>query len=106
VAKEGTIEFEVRAAVVLRSNVFVRANYGANADIILDRRPDAVALNEGWVIHEGGKTFVEVETGPQRFERKPVSLGVSDGIWVEVTSGVVAGTTVKQQEAGVSPAAK
>jgi HlyD family secretion protein len=106
VAKEGTIEFEVRAAIVLKDNVFVRANYSANADIILDRRPDAVAVNEGWVVREGGKTFVEVETAPQRFERRAVTLGISDGIWVEVTSGLAAGARVKQQETTLTPPPK
>jgi HlyD family secretion protein len=97
-AKEGTIEFEVRAAVVLKPDVLVRANYSATADIILERRQAAIALNEGWVVHAEGKTFVEVETAPQRFERREVTLGASDGIWVEATSGVKLGDRVKQQE--------
>ena len=104
VAKEGTIEFEVRAAVQLKPDVFLRANYSANADIILERRTAVPALNEGWVVHAGGKTYVEVETSPQRFERKAVTLGVSDGVWVEVTSGVEPGARIKQQEtAAVAP---
>jgi HlyD family secretion protein len=106
VAKEGTIEFEVRAAVKLKPEIFVRANYSANADIILERRSAVPALNEGWVIHERGKTYVELETAPQRFERKPVTLGISDGIWVEVTSGVGLGARVKQQESAAATGGK
>ncbi|HLV64615.1 MAG TPA: efflux RND transporter periplasmic adaptor subunit [Polyangiaceae bacterium] len=104
VEKEGTIEFEVRAAVKLEPDVFVRANYSANADIILDRRADVLAVNEAWVIHEGKQAFVEIETGPQQFERKPVHLGLSDGIWVEVTNGLDERTRIKKQDPGALPA--
>lgn len=103
VAKEGTIEFEVRAMVQLKQAVFLRANYSANADIILERRHGVLALNESLVLHSAGKTFVEVEAGPQRFERRAVTLGLSDGIWVEVLEGLDANTRVKQQELAAAP---
>jgi hypothetical protein len=38
-SRDGTIEFEVRAALELQPGSFVRANYSANADIILEKRP-------------------------------------------------------------------
>jgi HlyD family secretion protein len=106
VAKEGTIEFEVRAAVKLKPNTFVRANYSANADIILDRSDGALALNESVIVYDKAKPFVDVETAPQVFERRPVTLGLSDGIFVEVKSGIDAGTRIKKQESeagGPSP---
>jgi HlyD family secretion protein len=96
--KEGTIEFEVKARVALKPSVLLRANYSANADIILDRRERVLAVNEGWVIYEAGKAFVEVETAPQKFERREVKLGLSDGIWSEVVSGLAEGAKVKKQE--------
>jgi HlyD family secretion protein len=98
VAKEGTIEFEVRAAVKLKPTVFLRANYSANADIILEQRSRVLAVNESVIIYENGKTFVEVASSPTQFERRPVTLGLSDGIWVEVQSGVSETTKIKQQE--------
>ncbi len=96
VEKDGTIEFEVKAALVLKEGVMIRANYSANADIILDRRDHALSLNEGVVIFDKGQTFVEVETKPQHFERREVKLGLSDGINVEVLSGVDAKAHVKK----------
>src|SRR6187402_863508 len=73
--KDGTIEFEVKAAVSLKPGVLVRANYSANADIILDTRKNVLAIEESLVQFDKGKTFVEVETAPQRFERREVKLG-------------------------------
>jgi HlyD family secretion protein len=98
VAKDGTIQFEVRARLDLETGVFIRANYSANADIILERRDKVVAIPESLVKFEGGKAFVEVETGPQKFERREVKLGLSDGLDVELVSGVDAKVSLKVQE--------
>lgn len=104
VEKEGTIQFEVRAAVTLKSDVSLRANYSANADIILARHDGVLAVSESAVVYEGGKAYAEVETAPQKFERRALSLGLSDGIWVEVKSGLDAASRVKKQDPGADTA--
>lgn len=88
VEKDGTIEFEVKAALLLKAGILIRANYSANADIILERRDRVLAISESLVQFDKGKTFVDLEIGPQRFERREVKLGLSDGIDVEVLSGL------------------
>ncbi len=88
VEREGRIEFEVRAALTLQEGAFVRANYSANADIILERRDSALAIREALVTYEGKQAHVEVERSPQQFERRAVRLGLSDGIHVEVLAGL------------------
>jgi HlyD family secretion protein len=100
IPKEGTIEFEVRAKLTLEAGVFIRAGYSANADIILERKDKVLAISENLVKYEEGKAFVEVESGPQSFERKQVKLGLSDGIDVEVLSGVDARSVLKVLEGG------
>jgi HlyD family secretion protein len=104
VSNEGTIEFEVRAAVRLKEGTFVRANYSANADIILERRNDVLAVRESLVQFDKGKPYVEVETAPQVFARKDVKLGLSDGLNVQVLEGVSPGDRIKQN--GVGPDGK
>ena len=54
-------KFTVRATVTLDKDLFLRSNYSANADIALDRRENALAINEGNLIIEEKKNFVEVE---------------------------------------------
>ena len=77
----------------------IRANYSANADIILERRDHALAIAENMVKFEDGKTFVEVETAPPgHFEKRAVTLGLSDSIDVEVVSGVDANAVIKVQD--------
>ena len=88
VIDQGTIKFTIRAAVVLDKELFLRSNYSANADIVLDKRDEALAVNEGNLIIEDDKTFVEVETAPQVFEKREIKTGLSDGINIEVVSGL------------------
>jgi HlyD family secretion protein len=88
VTDQGTIKFTIRAAVTLDKDLFLRSNYSANADIVLDKRENALAINEGNLIIEDKKNFVEVETAPQKFEKREIKTGISDGINIEVISGL------------------
>lgn len=85
---DGAIQFEIKAAVQKKPGLQIRANYSANADIVLDEKKGVLAIREALVQYDDGKPFVEVETAPQTFVKKPVQLGLSDGIKVEVVSGV------------------
>jgi len=102
VEKDGAIQFEIRAALKPRQDVTIRANYSANADIVLDRRQQVLAVNESLLQFEDGKPFVEIETAPQKFERRDVTLGLSDGIQIEVLSGLTAEDKIKVH-AAVAP---
>ena len=55
---------------------------------MLDQRKQVLAVSEALVQYEGPKPFVEVQIGSQQFERRDVELGLSDGLTVEVLSGV------------------
>jgi HlyD family secretion protein len=92
---DGTIEFEVRAALKLLPGSFVRANYSANADIILERKDNVLAINERLLQFEAGKPFVEVQNTERGYDRHPVQLGLSDGVAVEVLGGVAPGDVIK-----------
>ena len=88
--EQGAVQFKIEADMVLNDSIFVRAGYSANASIVLDRKEDAFALREA-LIQFDRKTqdpFVEVMTGDQKFERRDVKLGISDGVNVEILKGV------------------
>ncbi len=95
--ENGAIQFEIKAAVKLDEKYFIRANYSANADIVLDRRDSVMVIPEGLVHFEenGTKAYVEVETTTQEFQRRDVTLGLSDGIKVEVLNGLTKEDKVK-----------
>ena len=97
VTDQGTIKFTIRAAVTLDKDLYLRSNYSANADIVLDKRENVLAINEGNLIIEGDKTFVEVETAPQKFEKREIKTGLSDGINIEVVSGLAQDQKIKHR---------
>ena len=96
--EEGTVKFEVRAAIQPTTDVFLRAGYSANGDIILDRRDSVITLKERDVIFKNDSTYIEVQTGDQEFEKQMVEVGLSDGIQIEVLNGVDTTTQVKVQK--------
>lgn len=98
VEDQGTIKFEIRAAVKLSDKLFLRANYSANADIVLAKREDVLAINEGNLIIEGDEFFVEVETADQVFEKRKVETGISDGINIEIVSGLSKDDKIKRRQ--------
>lgn len=95
VEEEGAIQFEIRAALEPQDDVTIRANYSANADIVLDKREDVLAIDEGLLQFEDGKPYVEVETAPQIFERRDVEVGISDGLQIEILSGLTEDDKIK-----------
>jgi HlyD family secretion protein len=88
VEEDGAIQFEIRAAIRAREGHFLRANYSANASIVLDRREQVLAIHESLLHFDDDVAWVEVEAAPQQFERREVELGLSDGITIEVLSGL------------------
>ncbi len=92
---EGSVKFEIRAGIQQREDIFLRAGYSANADIILNRREQTLAIKERDLIIENDSTWVEVSVGDQLFEKRSVSVGLSDGVQIEVLSGIDTTTYIK-----------
>lgn len=95
VEENGAIQFEIRAALELSDGTFIRANYSANADIVLASREDVVAIQESWLQFDGEQPYVEVEVAPQTFERRDITTGLSDGLAIEVIDGVTLDDRIK-----------
>ncbi|HLF56940.1 MAG TPA: HlyD family efflux transporter periplasmic adaptor subunit, partial [Thermoanaerobaculia bacterium] len=95
IEEEGAIQFEIRAAVDEKPDLLLRANYSANADIVLDKRDQVLAIDEGLLQFDGDQAYVEVETTPQAFERREVETGLSDGIQIEIVAGLTENDRVK-----------
>jgi len=93
---EGAIKFDIKAAVDLKEEYFLRAGYSATADIILQKASDVLAIKESNLIFEGDDIFVEVRTGEQQFERRQVKTGLSDGINIQIAEGLTEEEVIKK----------
>ena len=95
---QGAIQFEIKAAITNKENIFIRAGYSANADIVLSRKDSILVIAESLLqFDEKKKPFVEVETGPQQFEKRQVEVGISDGLQVEIVSGITKADKLKSK---------
>ena len=95
--ENGAVQFDIEGSLKETKGIFIRAGLSANASIILERSTDVLAISESLVQFEKEtkEPFVEVEIGDQQFEKKMVELGLSDGINVEVISGVEESDKIK-----------
>lgn len=89
----GVVLFEVKAAAVIPENIFVRAGYSANANIVIENREGVLTVPESTIEFVDGKSYAYVLTSPegndeQTFEKREVEIGLSDGIRVEIVSGI------------------
>ena len=98
VEENGAIQFQIKAAVTLNEDFFIRAGYSANADIVLDRRDSVLAIKESIMQTNGDTVFVEVEKSPGMYEKKIIKTGLSDGINIEVLEGLDGKEKLKGQE--------
>jgi HlyD family secretion protein len=97
IEEAGAVQFKIEGEVFLDDEYIVRAGYSANATIITAKRENVNTLSESVIQYdlETKNPYVEIEVGNQNFEIKDIKLGLSDGINVEVISGITKKDKVK-----------
>lgn len=88
--EQGAVQFKIEADLFLNDSIFVRAGYSANASLVLERKESVMAISES-LLQFDSKTeepYVEIEVGDQKFERKNIEIGISDGVNVEIITGI------------------
>ena len=101
VEENGANQFEIKAAIAAPDSVQIRSGYSANAEIVLDRAQKTLAVPESTVEFNGDSTFVYVMTDSvpvQKFERRPIQVGMSDGIKIAIKSGISAQDKIRGTE--------
>ena len=94
IASGGTNLFEIKASVKVPDGVAIRSGYSANAEIVLQQVQDVVTVAESAIQWEGDSTFVYVKENDQ-WNKRPVETGLSDGMNIEIRSGLSSGETVR-----------
>ena len=97
--QNGANQFEIKAAVNLpTSSEQIRSGYSANAEIVLAEARGVLSVPESAIEFSGNDTFVYVIKGSGKektYERRKVTTGLSDGINIEILSGLKKGETVR-----------
>ena len=88
--EQGTVQFKIEGDVYLDDSVFIRAGYSANASLVLEKKDSVMGISEALLQFDKitNNPYVEVKNDKGKFERKNIELGISDGINVEILSGL------------------
>ena len=88
--EQGAVQFIIEADLFLNDSIFIRAGYSANASLVLEKKDKVMAISESLLQfdRETEEPYVEIAIGEQKFERRDVEIGLSDGVNVELISGI------------------
>jgi HlyD family secretion protein len=97
VEESGAVKFKIEGDVTVSDTVMIRAGYSANASLTLEKKDSILVIPEALLQfdRETDQPYVEIATGDQQFERRDVEIGISDGVNVEIISGLEQDEEVK-----------
>ncbi len=95
VESNGANQFEIKAAVTVSSDQMIRSGYSANAEFVLEEAKGVLSLPESALEFDGDDTYVQVLNADGSTTRTKVETGLSDGVNIEIKSGVTEGTKVR-----------
>lgn len=101
VESNGAMQYEIKAAVNIPVDVFIRAGYSANAEILINRARKVLIIPENCIEFYGKTAYVyvlEQEKPKQIFEMRQVTVGLSDGINIEIKDGLTLDDQVRSAE--------
>ena len=91
VENNGANQFEIKAAIDVKGAKELRSGYSANAEIVLQTAKNVLTIPESAVEFNGDSTFVYLVKGKgeqKTYERHPVTIGISDGVNIEIKKGL------------------
>lgn len=94
VENNGAKQFEIKAALMVNNDFMIRSGFSANAEIVLQQAVGVLSVPEYTLEFSGQDTFVYLqnETG---YDRVQVTTGLSDGVNIEIKSGVKEGDKIR-----------
>jgi HlyD family secretion protein len=99
--QNGAKMFEVKATANIPEDVTIRSGYSANASVVLGTAHNVLSCDETAISFENGNPYVYVltsspdHTAHQQFECRAVSIGLSDGLSIELKDGVKSGELLR-----------
>lgn len=101
ISKVATIQNDIsylEAIVEFDADEAIRSGLSAEVKLIKADEKGVVALPVSAIEYNADNTaYVRVMDAEGNMQQKPVSLGISDGTWVQITEGIVSGDVVYEQ---------
>jgi len=97
--KDNAIVFEIKIKLIDRGASMLRAGYSANASIVIQKKENIPVLPERLITFRNDSSFVNVLFSDDSIAEKPIAVGLSDGLNIEVVEGLAVGDTVVERPA-------
>jgi HlyD family secretion protein len=94
---EGATLFEVEVEIEDAGETFLRAGYSANANVLITNREDILLIPERLIVIEDSAARCEVMDTAGQISERPISVGMSDGLNIEIVSGLAEGELVVER---------
>ncbi len=95
--QENATTFPIEIRLTDTGGATLRAGYSANAEIIIERRENALAIPERVVTFDDSGAWVTVLLDDGTTEKRVIETGLSDAINIEVRSGLAEGDKILEK---------
>ena len=95
--KEGATVFDIEIHISSRGEGTLRAGFSANADVFLKKKADIPILPERLVTFRNDSILVKVLGPDSTITEKAITVGMSDGLNIEVVEGLALGDEVIEE---------
>jgi HlyD family secretion protein len=85
--EQGIMKYDMEAVFTLPDTLSVYSGFNATVEYVVNERKNVLSIPESCLIFQNDSTYVEI-LKKGKFERKRIETGLSDGINIEVSSGI------------------
>ena len=100
ILQDGISRFEITADLDIPDSYrsYIKAGSTVNAETVLERKEQVLALEEKHFQFSYDSVYVEVKTYNGNYEKRYLNTGISDGVYTEILSGVDSLSMIKVNE--------
>ncbi|MFH1891938.1 MAG: efflux RND transporter periplasmic adaptor subunit [Candidatus Zixiibacteriota bacterium] len=95
--QDNTTVFDVEVTITSTTESVLRAGYSANAEVIVAQKDSVLVVPERLVTFTDDSTFVDIQDSTGGVVQHPVEVGLSDGINIEIVSGLEEGQEIVEK---------
>lgn len=94
--EQGVMKYYIEARFRASNDTFlIRSGYTANAELVLQRKENILAIDEKNIFFQNDSTYVELLNSENKFEKRFITTGLSDGIKIEILDGLKISDKIK-----------